>query len=227
MTTAGTPGSKKSRRKPSEPASRTGPAGRHQPPPRSLELAIGAQVRDFRERRKLSVSELARLSGLSAGMLSKVESGQTSSSLSTLRSLAAALGVPVTTLFRKFEEARDAIFVRDGGGLRIERHGARAGYVYQLLGHSVAKQVAVEPYLTTLTEMSEVYPLNQHAGVEFIYLLAGEMVYRHGDKLYEMSAGDSLFFDADAPHGPEELRKGPVRMLAILVFPRGAADGET
>ena len=192
--------------------------------PRALEIAIGAQVRAFRLKRQMAVTELARLAGLSNGMLSKVESGQTSPSLATLRSLANALGVPVTTLFRKFEEQRDAIFVKAGGGLTIERHGARAGYTYQLLGHSIAKAIAVEPYLAVLTEMSEVYPLNQHPGVEFIYVLSGEMVYRHGDKLYTMGPGDSVFFDADAPHGPEELKRVPVQMLAVLVSPRMESD---
>jgi len=39
------------------------------------------------------------------------------------------------------------------------------------------------------------------------YMLEGEVVYRHGSNLYPMKPGDSLFFDADAPHGPEQLTK--------------------
>ena len=78
----------------------------------------------------------------------------------------------------------------------------------------------VEPYLVTLTETSDVFPIFQHAGQEFIYILEGEVVYRHGDKLYPMSAGDSLFFDADAPHGPEELTKLPIRLLSVIVYSR-------
>ena len=42
----------------------------------------------------------------------------------------------------------------------------------------------------------------QHDGLEFLYVLEGEVVYRHGNNLYRMTPGDSLFFDADAPHGP-------------------------
>src|SRR5207237_10385524 len=56
--------------------------------PRALEIAIGAQVRTFRMKRGLGVSELAKLAGLSNGMLSKVESGRISPSLATLRSVA-------------------------------------------------------------------------------------------------------------------------------------------
>ena len=51
-------------------------------------------------------------------------------------------------------------------------------------------------------------------------MLEGEVVYRHADKLYTMRPGDSLFFDADAPHGPEEMRDLPIRFLSIISYAR-------
>lgn len=186
----------------------------------SLEVAIGHQVREFRIKLGMTVADLGRQAELSAGMLSKIENGVTSPSLSTLQALSRALNVPVTAFFRKFEEQRDATFVKAGEGLAIERRGTRAGHQYQLLGHTIGKSLVVEPYLVTLTETSDVFPLFQHGGLEFIYLLEGEIAYRHSDKLYPMTPGDSLFFDADAPHGPEELRKLPIRLLSVIVYSR-------
>lgn len=188
----------------------------------SLEVAIGHQVREYRTKLGMTVADLGRQANLSPGMLSKIENGVTSPSLSTLQSLSRALNVPVTAFFRKFEEQRDATFVKSGQGLAIERRGTRAGHQYHLLGHTIGKNLVVEPYLVTLTEQSDVFPLFQHSGLEFIYLLEGEVAYRHGNKLYAMEAGDSLFFDADAPHGPEELRKLPIRLLSVIVYSRGA-----
>jgi transcriptional regulator with XRE-family HTH domain len=187
-----------------------------------LEVAIGREVRAFRKKLGITVSDLARATGLSLGMLSKIENGVTSASLTTLQRLSRALGVPVTALFRRFEEKRDAVFVRAGQGLVIERRGTRAGHQYQLLGFSGgnATGLVVEPYMITLTEKSDVFPLFQHSGLEFLYMLEGEVVYRHGDKLYTMLPGDSLFFDADAPHGPEELIKLPIRFLSIISYAR-------
>ena len=121
---------------------------------------------------------------------------------------------------RLFEEHRDASYVKAGQGLAIERRGTRAGHQYHLLGHSIGKSLVVEPYLVTLTETADVFPIFQHSGQEFIYLVEGEVIYRHGDKLYPMTAGDSLFFDADAPHGPEELKKLPIRLLSVIVYSR-------
>jgi transcriptional regulator with XRE-family HTH domain len=185
-----------------------------------LEVAIGREVREFRKKLDMTVADLAKLADLSAGMLSKIENGMTSPSLDTLQALSRALHVPVTAFFRRYEEERDATFVPAGQGLTIERRGTRAGHQYQLLGHTLRKNIAVEPYLITLTEKSDVFPIFQHAGVEFLYMLEGEVGYCHGNKTYVMRPGDSLFFDADAPHGPDELRKLPIRFLSIICYVR-------
>ena len=97
----------------------------------------------------------------------------------------------------------------------------RAGHQYNLLGHigNSASGVRVEPYLITLTAASDVFPAFQHDGIELIYMLDGEVKYRHGDRLYHMLPGDSLFFDADARHGPEVLVRLPIRFLSIISYP--------
>ena len=78
----------------------------------------------------------------------------------------------------------------------------------------------VEPYMITLTEESDIFPTFQHDGIELLYMLEGEVVYRHGDETYLMEPGDSLFFDADAPHGPEKLNKLPARYLSVISYPQ-------
>lgn len=180
-----------------------------------LEAAIGRQVRAYRKQLDVKMSDLARMSGVSAAMLSKIENGSTSPSLATLQAIAEALNVPVTALFRKYDHHRDAVHVRAGHGLVIERGGTSVGHEYRLLGHALDKRVNVEPYLITLTEAAEVFPLFQHEGIEFIYVLEGEMIYRHGGSTYHLQEGDSLFFDSDVTHGPEELVRLPIRMLSV------------
>lgn len=191
-----------------------------------LEVAIGHEVRAFRKKLGITVADLAATTGLSLGMLSKIENGITSPSLTTLKLLSHALGVPLTAFFRSFEEERKAVFVKAGSGVDVERRGTRAGHQYTLLGHIASDtNVVVEPYLITLTEDSDVFPTFQHDGMEFLYMLEGEVVYRHGSNLYRMTPGDSLFFDADAPHGPEELTHLPMRYLSIISYPGGRGKG--
>ncbi|KAA3502084.1 XRE family transcriptional regulator [Rhizobium rhizogenes] len=188
----------------------------------NLEMAIGHEVRTYRKKLGITVTDLASATGVSVGMLSKIENGNISPSLTTLQTLSKALGVPITAFFRGFEEPRSATFVKAGQGVNIDRRGTRAGHQYSLLGHidNNTSGVTVEPYLITLTTDSDVFPTFQHEGMEFLYMLEGEVVYRHGEQLFTMETGDSLFFDADAPHGPEELVKLPARYLSIISYPQ-------
>jgi transcriptional regulator with XRE-family HTH domain len=191
-----------------------------EPRENNLELAIGHEVRKLRKKLGLTVTDLSNATGISSGMLSKIENGNISPSLSSLQALSRALGIPLTTLFRGFEERRSASFVKSGEGLNIERRGTRAGHQYSLLGHidDNSSGVLVEPYLITLTAESDVFPTFQHEGLEFLYMISGEVIYRHANLLYRMRAGDSLLFDADAPHGPEQLVRLPARYLSIICY---------
>ncbi|BCH66862.1 XRE family transcriptional regulator [Agrobacterium vitis] len=192
-----------------------------EPRANNLEMAIGHEVRTFRKKLGITVADLATATGMSVGMLSKIENGNISASLGTLQSLSKALGVPMTAFFKGYEEPRSASFVKAGEGVHLERRGTRAGHHYSLLGHieNNTSGVVVEPYLITLNTESDVFPTFQHEGMEFLYMLEGEVVYRHGESLYRMQPGDSLFFDADAPHGPEELVSLPARYLSIISYP--------
>jgi DNA-binding XRE family transcriptional regulator len=193
-----------------------------EPREKNLEVAIGRAVRNFRRQKAMTVADLSKQTGLSIGMLSKIENGITSPSLSTLQSLAHALSVPITAFFRRYEEKREVMHVKAGQAVEMERAGTRAGHQYSLLGHigANASGVIVEPYMIMLTESSDIFPTFQHDGIELLYFLEGEVEYRHGDQTFLMQPGDSLFFDADAPHGPERHIKLPARFLSIIAYPQ-------
>ncbi|WP_245293932.1 helix-turn-helix domain-containing protein [Methylobrevis pamukkalensis] len=186
----------------------------------TLEQAIGAKIRQQRKRLDITGAELAAAAKVSTGMMSKIENGQISPSLSTLNAVAKALNVPLSALFAGYEERRDCSFVKAGSGVNIERRGTKAGHHYQMLGHSLGSDIVVEPFLITLTEEARPYVAFQHAGVEMIYMLTGRVVYRHADKTYLLEPGDTLFFDAAAPHGPEELLELPMTYLSIIIYPK-------
>lgn len=187
-----------------------------------LELAIGREVRSHRRQKSMTVADLAEATGLSIGMLSKIENGNTSPSLNTLQTLADALTIPITSFFRGYETTRTAVHTKSGAGVELERAGTRAGHQYNLLGHIGANSsgVIVEPYLIHLTSKSDTFDTFQHDGIETLYMLEGEVDYRHGDNIYPLKPGDTLFFDADAPHGPEKLVKLPAKYLSIISYPQ-------
>ncbi|MBN2631653.1 MAG: helix-turn-helix transcriptional regulator [Rhodobacteraceae bacterium] len=189
---------------------------------KNLEVAIGHQVRELRKRQRMTGADLAAQTGLSVGMLSKIENGVISPSLTTIQTLAHALRVPLVQLFSGYDEPRGAMHVKAGAALETPRAGTRAGHQYHLLGHigSNNSGVVVEPYLIVLTTESDRFPTFQHEGIEVLYMLEGRVGYRHGDQVYDLEPGDSLVFDADSPHGPQELKILPARYLSIICYPQ-------
>ena len=185
----------------------------------TLGQVIANHVRTRRLEIGLTVGQLAERTGISKGMLSKIENAQTSPSLSTLERLAAALDMPVTALFRGLSEERDAVFVKAGSGPEIVRKGTRAGHTYELLGSLRGPYKRVEPLLVSLDEETEVFPLFQHNGIEILYMLSGIMEYGYGRQRYKMERGDTLQFEGEIPHGPTMLVKLPIRFLSITIYP--------
>lgn len=187
---------------------------------RILERAIGNQIRAFRRQQDLSISDLASAAGLSNGMLSKIENGGISPSLSSLQAISKVLQIPLSSFFSSFEERQDCSFVKANCGVTIDRRGTKIGHLYQLLGHVLRGDVVVEPYLITLREDAAAHTGFRHSGIEFIYMLEGELDYRHGPELYHLEPGDSLLFDSSALHGPEHLSGATTRYLSIIIYPR-------
>ena len=183
-----------------------------------IESAIGHNVRELRQQQGLTVAEMATRVGISKAMLSKIENAQTSCSLSTLALLAKGLDVPVTSLFRGSDVERPAAFVKAGTGARIVRNGTREGHEYELLGSLRGEHKRLECLMVTLSEKSQTYPLFQHPGTEFIYMLEGAMDYSHSRSVYRLQAGDSLQFDGEGAHGPADLVQLPIRFLSVVAY---------
>ncbi|MEQ6899646.1 XRE family transcriptional regulator [Nocardioides sp. YIM 152588] len=186
-----------------------------------LEEAIAQNVRALRLRYDLSVTELADRIGISKAMLSKIENAQTSCSLNTLSRLAQGLDVPVTALIRGADAEREASFTKSGSGPTITRNGTKQGHSYELLGALRGEHKRLECLMVTLTEDSEVYPMFQHPGTEFLHMVEGVMDYGHGRSVYRMSPGDSLTLDGEGAHGPVRLIELPIRFLSVVAFPDG------
>ncbi|MPZ00408.1 MAG: helix-turn-helix domain-containing protein [Actinophytocola sp.] len=188
----------------------------------ALSSVIAQRVREFRQQLGWTVGRLATASGLSKGMLSKIENMQTSPSLATLASLSQALSVPVTAFFRGLSEEQDVVFVKAGSGLDIHHKGSGPGHRYQMLGAMRAPHDRLEPILVTLTERSEMFPLYQHAGTELIFMISGKMEYAYGSARYLLEPGDTLQFVGEVMHGPAELISLPIQFLAVKAVNPGS-----
>jgi transcriptional regulator with XRE-family HTH domain len=184
----------------------------------TLSSVIALRVKQARRRKGLPIQHLSERTGISKGMLSKIENAQVSPSLATLARLAEALDAPLTSFFRGFDEEREAVLVKAGQGAQIRREGVAAGHLYQQLGFMRGQHRRMTPQLVTLTERAEVFPLYQHPGTELLYMLSGVMAYGHGRAVYVLEPGDALQFDGEASHGPAELMELPARFLSVTAI---------
>ena len=184
-----------------------------------LERYLGATIRELRQRHGLTIAQVSEQAGISRGMLSKIENAQTSTGLDVLNRIANALGVSMSTLFRRFDVPEGgAQLVKKGEGMEVVRKGTKRGHTYHLLAYDQGPKKLFEPFLITMDDESETFPVFEHQGTEFIHMLKGVIEYRHGQQTYILRPGDTITFQADVPHGPERLIKTPIQFLSIFVY---------
>jgi transcriptional regulator with XRE-family HTH domain len=189
----------------------------------SLERYLGNTIREIRLNHGLTIADVATLAGISRGMLSKIENAQTATSLDALARLAHALGVSLATLFRSYDiPAGSAQLVKSGEGMEVVRRGTKRGHTYHLLSYDQGPKKTYEPFLISIDQESETFPIFEHPGIEFIYMLEGCLEYRHGQNTYVLTPGDALSFQGDIPHGPDRLITCPIRFLTVLMYPHGS-----
>lgn len=176
-----------------------------------LQVAIGRAVRDCRRRYELNGADLAKAAGISLGMLSRIENGTVSPSLATLNALASSLGISVTDLICGYREEREALFFSASSSGIGPFLGSSS---FGMKGDGQTTNVS----LVHLTELSERMPMPQHQGLRFLYVLEGELIYRHGSQRFRMGCGDSLLCDAALPQEIEALSATPARAISLVSF---------
>jgi transcriptional regulator with XRE-family HTH domain len=186
----------------------------------SLAASVGKEIKNLRQNLKLTANGLASKSGMSKGMLSKIERGTATPSFASLTALSTALNVPVARLFAGHVKREDFSLVRAGKGIEVQRRGPTVGLNYELLGHLLSGEPQIEPYLVTISNSATPGPGFQHPGIEFMYILKGAMQYRYADTIVELHPGDTLVFDSNAIHGHERLLDSPVKFISIVITHR-------
>ncbi|MDG1858629.1 MAG: helix-turn-helix transcriptional regulator, partial [Emcibacteraceae bacterium] len=116
-----------------------------------LDIAIGASLREMRESRNFNAKELAEAAGVSAAMISRIENGQVSPSISTLNALSDALDVPVVSFFR--ETATDHVdftHVKKGQGIHSTRIIDKHSHDYINLSSHMRRDLSFESHIVTM-----------------------------------------------------------------------------
>lgn len=165
---------------------------------------LGARIRELREAAGMSLRQVASRSGLTAGFLSQVERGLSNIALTSLRSVATALEVPVSDFFNHGSPAPaeppadEIVFTLTRASSQPARV-VSGGMHYELLSARVPGLV-LEPMIVHIEPGNPKDGLSEHAGEEFAYILTGELLYEVGGVEHRLYSGDSLHLRSNTPH---------------------------
>lgn len=183
-------------------------------------LDLGSQVRKLRNKRSLTLQDLADLTGLSKPNLSQIENNFVTPPIATLLKIATALGVPIGYFFQESPQQRNMIVVRkeDRYGVAKGPHISHIGYQYEPLAYPKIDK-SMEPFIVIMEEReaSDIV-FNNHRGEEFLYVLEGRLEFCYGDNRVVLEEGDSLYFDSIVPHGYRGIG-GCARTLVVIYRP--------
>ena len=179
------------------------PADRH--------VTIGPRLRAARKAQQLTIDEVARVTGLTKGFLSRVERDVTSLSVSSLITLCDVLSIPVGSLF----EEPDVQLVRAGTGARINLGGVETEE--RLLSPRSEGRVQV---IRSVIESGghggdELYAVA--ADVDVLHVLRGHIEVRFSAEEWQLGPGDALTFSGHEPHTWRVLSETGAEVIWVLV----------
>lgn len=175
---------------------------------------IGQMIKELRSKRGMTLDEVAERSGCTPGFLSQVERNKAAPSVTTLYSIANALGVAVTDFFPDGinptkvtrRETREN-FHFDGSAVSYSRLTTKLSYG------------ALEAFLMTFKPANQALPTDEfraHTGEEFFYVLEGVLRLWIGDICYDLYSGDSVYFKSTAKHRFENRSNQPVIAFGLI-----------
>lgn len=184
--------------------------------------AFGAEVRQLRKTRGMTLNEVSRASGVSLSHLSAIERGGVNASISKIQKIADALSVPVSWFFS----------VRPGDGPLEQNHVVRAGNRRNLnvLYGEPAEASGYTDWLLSSTiggayhlGMSDFAPhsdafedaLYLREGEQHALVIDGELQLRLGDETMTLLAGDSYSIPGDIPHSVRNVTDRPARLIWV------------
>ena len=185
------------------------------------EASITKNIKELRKQKQITLQQLADLTGLTKGYLSKIERAKKAPPYSTLNKIALALNVDAASLLgSNFNQPQDKriSFTRQHDRQRVEQLGSIAdgslyGYQYEALAYDKHGK-NMEPFI--IEPAFEDEAIFQHEGEEFMFVLEGKHEFVYDGETYIMEKGDSVYFDAAVPHTGKSLGKKKAKLLAVL-----------
>lgn len=161
---------------------------------------IGKTIRELRARKNLALGDLGKHTGLSAGMLSKIEHGHVYPTLPTLLRIAMVFGVGLDHFFAAEKDQPIREVVRSKDRLRLPNtNEGRPQFHFESLDYPVKNRTSHSYYAEF--DSNRPSPNHEHPGMELIFIISGQLNLHFANSVITLSPGDSICFDAEPAHG--------------------------
>jgi len=179
---------------------------------------IGLRILELRKAKKMSLRELAKRSGLSAGLLSKIENFRTVPSLGVLVEIANSLEVDVAVLVKNINgnAAAPYLLVRAGEGRPEQREDSK-GLLYKYLLSQDLGAYTLRVNEVHINPNTYRKPLSTNA-LELIHVLEGTVHYGFKDEEVSLGPGDTLYFDGLVAHSVRNATEQPARLFKVYLL---------
>jgi transcriptional regulator with XRE-family HTH domain len=182
-------------------------------------IGIGKRIKEIRKMGNNTISEIATRTGVTAGLISRIENGRTIPSLPVLLKIINALEVEVTEFFGGMPQVNGAKFIvcRKEDHSLIEKEDEAVGFAYSYIFGKQMNALGFEAVLLEIKPNSKRDKIATDA-FEFKYMLSGECVYVLDNEEVLLKEGDSIFFDGRIPHVPINRSTSTAKMLVLYFF---------
>ena len=175
---------------------------------------FGARIKELRKIRRISLTELAKTSGVQIATLSRMENGKMTGTLASHMNIAKALGVDITELYQglqenapspiKAQEALEAISsVNDKVSLEI-----------------LVRQASSKKMLPTLIKIDGKGSTSQERrealSERFLFVLDGTVIVKVKDQAIRLEKNSSLYFNASMSHIIENPNSAAAKVLSVM-----------
>ena len=183
------------------------------------EYAIGGKLRRLRLRKSMGLVELGKHTGLSPALLSKLERNVMHPTLPTLLRIALVFGVGLEYFIASDSKRNSVSIVRRRERQRFpERPGGKdVSFFFESLDFAAVERRLNAYYAEFEPVPSEKARPHQHAGVEFLYVVKGQLALRIAGEDYLLDGGDSVYFRSTQPHSYRRVGNKPCSALVVSV----------
>jgi len=180
---------------------------------------FGEKIRYIREKKQMTMKELAEKIEVSESLISQIERNKVSPAIDTLLKILDVLNIDVEYIFSDFKKTKAVHLVRKEERDRIIIHNT----TYERLSKTIEKdhQHGIEAYYLVI-EQGAASGSNEygHRGKELGIIIEGEGDFTIGNHKYTLKSGDSISFISDVPHSLKNTGNIPLKAYWIITPPK-------